>query len=167
MTTADAGPDSSWSDLAALDAEAREAGMRDRYTALAALSEDERRRRMQAMAEAEYALPDELLRVFTVSRLRVWLELDPAVAKQIAGSYDAVMTQMPGPIAMRRVSIVQTLAREFPPEDEERLRELVPAVFAGQPHRVVGGAAPQPAPQPSSAPDPPRRTRPWWAFWRR
>jgi hypothetical protein len=163
MTTADVDADSGWSDLVTLDDESREARMRERYTALAALSEDERRHRMRAMAQAEYDLPDGQLRSFTVSRLSVWLGLEPDVARQIATSYDAVMMQMPGPVAMRRVGIVQTLAREFPPEDEERLRDLVPGVFVGQPHRVVTGATPQP----SAASAPPQRDRPWWAFWRR
>jgi len=161
MTTPDV--DQEWGQLITLSAEEREARMDERYLALAALPEDERRRQLQAMAHAEYALPDDQLRPFTISRLRVWLRLEPTVAEQVAASYDAVMTQMPGPIAMRRVGLVQTLAREFPPEDEERLRALVPAVFAGQPHRAVGGAHPEP----TASPPAPQRVRPWWAFWKR
>lgn len=163
MTTADTGADQEWSDLTTLDADVREARMRDRYQVLATLSEDDRRRELRAMAQAEYTLPDELLRPFTLSRLRVWLQLEPDVAQQIASSYDAVMTTMPGPMAMRRVGVVQTLAVEFPPEDEERLRALAPGVFAGQPHRIVSGVAAPPAAVAAE----PARKRPWWAFWKR
>jgi hypothetical protein len=169
MTTSDTGADQEWGQIAALDAPERESRMQARYQDLATLPEDERRQRLRAMAQTEYALPDDELRSFTYSRLRVWLDLDPTVARQIAASYDAVMSQMPGPIAMRRVGIVQTLAKEFPPEDEERLRELVPAVFAGQPHRVTVPPPQDVAPpaQAAAPSDPAPRSRPWWAFWKR
>jgi hypothetical protein len=169
MTTSDAGADQDWGQLATLDAAEREAQMQARYHALATLPEDARRQQLRAMALAEYALPDDELRAFTRSRLRVWLDLETGVAHRIAASYDAVMNQMPGPIAMRRVSIVQTLAKDFPAEDEARLRALVPGVFAGQPPPVTTAAPPPTAvPSPPAAPPPAApRKRPWWAFWQR
>jgi hypothetical protein len=135
--------DTQWSGLVDSPAEEREAAMRERYLELAALDEDTRRERLKAMADAEYAIPDDKLRVFSLSRLRTWLALPDDAAQAVAHSYDAVMQRMPGPIAMRRVSIVQTLAAAFSPEDEERLRALVPGVFAGVPSRtrVVGDVA--------------------------
>lgn len=165
MTTTGSGIDKNWSQLAALGADEREARMRDRYQALAALPEEERRRQMRAMAEAEYALSDADLHAFTFSRLRVWLSLAPDQARLIATDYDAVMTHMPGPVAMRRVGVVQTLAKDLPAADEERLRALVPGIFAGQPHRVLA-VADSPAAIPPPAPAAPR-PRPWWAFWRK
>src|SRR5438045_31579 len=114
MTMADHDVDQGWADLIALDAEAREARMLERYQELAALTEEARRGRGQAMAHAEFSLPDDELRTFTASRLRVWLRLAPEVAQQTAGCCEAVMGQMPGPIAMRRVGIVQTVARDLP-----------------------------------------------------
>jgi hypothetical protein len=174
MTTIDAGADQSWAQLATLGADEREPHMRERYDELAALPEEERRRQLRAMAVAEYALPDDQLRAFTLSRLRVWVTLAPDTAQRIAADYDAVMSDMPGTVAMRRVGMVQTLAKELPAEDEERLRALVPNIFAGQPHRLgaepaAPAAAPPPAAesQPAHPQAPESRRRPWWAFWRK
>ena len=88
--------------------------------------------------------------------------MDPETSKRIALSYDAVMNQMPGPVAMRRVSVVQTLAREFSPDDQARLRALVPRVFAGGDKPAAAPMAPRIAPVQQSP-----VKRPWWAFWKR
>lgn len=156
--------DQAWAKLATLPEEEREPQMAARYTELASLSEDERRQRLRAMAEAEYALPDDHLRPFSLSRLRVWLRLDPEIARTVAGSYDAVMMQMPGSAAWRRVAIVQTLAREFSLEDLQRLRSLIPGAFAEQATALSG--VPSRAPTPvEAAPSQPKK--PWWAFWKK
>ena len=157
--------DVEWASLADNDdEEAREAAMAARYTELAGLEEEERRARLKSMAKGEYSLPDEKLRPFTVSRMRTWLAMDQEKAALIAKSYDSVMLEMPAPIAMRRVALVQSLVLDFTVEEEERLRQLVPRVFAGAPSRLTGLARDE-AQVPSLAALPPKK--PWWAFWKK
>ncbi|MBF8299462.1 MAG: hypothetical protein HW397_511, partial [Dehalococcoidia bacterium] len=75
MATSSSAKDEAWCGLADLPPVDREARMTQRYNELAGLEEAERIRRLLAMARAEYALPDEKLREFTMSRLRVLLKL--------------------------------------------------------------------------------------------
>ena len=154
--------DEEWAKLSEAETAEREAKMVARYEELAGLSEDERRARLRAMARAEYSLSDERLRPFTISRMRTWLALDEDKAGPVAQSYDAVMQEMPATIAMRRVALVQTLVREFSVEDEERLRRLIPRVFAGAPSRLTGLERSESPLQTETA----TRKKPWWAFWR-
>ena len=162
MNTSDIRPDEAWEKLADAAEEDRETKMRARYLELAALSEEERCKRLEAMAQAEYALPDDKLRSFTASRLRVWLGMDLEPVRMVASSYDTIMRRMPGTIAMRRVGIVQTLAREFSTGDQGRLRALVPGVFGERPvtPSVAAGSPPS---QAATAP----KKKAWWAFWQR
>jgi alkanesulfonate monooxygenase SsuD/methylene tetrahydromethanopterin reductase-like flavin-dependent oxidoreductase (luciferase family) len=152
--------DIEWAGLAQVEESAREAAMLATYVELAGLPEDDRRGRLAAMAAGEYALSDDLLRPFTRSRMRCWLKMDTDAARRVASSYDAVLSGMPGPIAMRRVALVQTLAKDMTAEEEDALRELVPNVFAGMPRRVeeIVRRAPE---------APPKARKPWWAFWSR
>jgi hypothetical protein len=152
--------DQEWAKLADGDVAAREAQMASRYIELAALSEEERRARLKAMARAEYALPDEKLRPFTVSRMRTWINLDMATARPIADSYNAIMQEMPAGVAMKRVSLVQTLVMEFTPEEEEKLRELAPGAFAGAPSRKLGLDRPE-----DSLAVQVSKKKPFWKFW--
>jgi len=152
--------DQTWAALAGQETSAREAQMTSRYKELAAMSEDERRTRMKAMATAEYSLPDEKLRSFTISRMRTWIALDLETARPIADSYGAVMLTMPAAAAMKRVSLVQTLVTEFTPEEEEKLRELAPAVFAGAPNRKLGLDRPGESLQTQVG-----KKKPFWKFW--
>jgi hypothetical protein len=167
MTTADTGSDQAWGGLAAASEDERQRQIQQRYTELAAMPEDERHRRLRAMAEAEYALPDVELRSFTISRLRALLSIDPDAARTITTSNDAVMKRMPGTTAMRRISLIQTLARDFTPDEQHQLRELIPGVFGDQ---AIGATATAATVSPSATPaggatDQPRK-KPWWAFWR-
>ncbi len=152
--------DQTWAALAGQETSAREAQMASRYKELAAMSEDERRTKMKAMATAEYSLPDDKLRSFTVSRMRTWINLDDATARTIADSYSAVMLSMPASVAMKRVALVQTLVMEFTPEEEEKLRELVPTVFAGAPNRKLGLDRPGGSLQTQQG-----KKKPFWKFW--
>lgn len=130
MTTQQKPPmDQSWGALAGLSAADREAKMAQRYAELASLPDDQRLAKMVAMARAEYALPYEKLREFTMSRLRAWLKLDDKVAALAIATYDKAMLQMSSTSAMHRVALNQTLAREFTEEDRERLSKLIPAGF--------------------------------------
>jgi hypothetical protein len=161
MTMSDGDADHAWGELAQMDDQGREAAMAARYSELATLSEENRAAQMLAMARAEYALSDEELRPFTMSRLRTWLSLGLETAQCIASSYDAVMLKVPGPLAMRRVGLVQTLAKEFSTDDQNLLVALVPGVFAGASIGVrvplVSDASPSAAP----------RKKGWWPFGRR
>jgi hypothetical protein len=74
------------------------------------------------------------------------------------------MQELPAQAAMRRISLVQSLSREFSAQDEDRLRELLPAVFAGAPRRsaaadVASASIPRPAPV--------AKRKAWWAFWQK
>jgi hypothetical protein len=134
--------------------------MASRYRDLAALSEDDRMAKMKAMATAEYRLPDDKLRSFTISRMRTWINLEMDTARAIADSYSAVMLTMPASVAMKRVSLVQTLVTEFTPDEEEKLRELVPTVFAGAPNRKLGLDRPGESLQTQAG-----KKKPFWKFW--
>jgi hypothetical protein len=153
--------DQEWAKLAEADADTRESEMATRYLQLAELSEDERRARLRSMAVAEYSLPDPKLREFTVSRMRTWINLDMDKAKVIADSYGAVMQNMPANVAMKRVALVQTLVTEFTPEEEEKLRELAPGVFAGAPNRKLGLDRPEVDLRVQA-----NTKKPFWMFWK-
>ena len=156
------GADLEWGRLSELDEATRETRMLERYAALALLPEEERRTQVRSMANAEYSLPDEKLREFTLSRMRAWIALDQEQGPLIANSYDAVMQDMPAGIAMKRVSLVQTLVIAFTPEEEARLRELVPRVFAGAPNRALTALERN---EGSFEVAKQTRKKAWWAFW--
>jgi len=155
--------DETWASLADVDEDERRKQMETRYTELAMLSEDQRQARLRAMAEVEYVLPDDKLRPFHLSRLQVWLGLDPNLARTLGASYDTVMDQMPGDIAMRRVAITQTLGRSFSLAEQEQLRELLPRVF-GDRGTATSGLSTLPA---SAGLLTAAHHKPWWAFWRK
>ncbi len=116
--------DTTWSNLAAL-------GERQRMEAM--VDEAERVRELEAMVLAEYALPEADLRDFTLSRLRAWLELheqDPGQSHALASAYHAVFQRVPADIALRRASVVQSVAREdMTAEELTELDELIPDVL--------------------------------------
>ena len=160
MTTPDVVADTAWSELASVGSEERDAAMLARYVEMADLPEEARRGAMLTLTAAEYALSEELLFAVTMSRLRVWLQMDRPQAERIAASYDAAMQRMPGPAAMRRVGVVQTLAKEFSSEDQDSLVALVPGVFGGAP---IGIHVP-PVPEAARSAAPAKKS--WWRFAR-
>jgi hypothetical protein len=133
MTAQGLPDEQAWADVGALPEEQRQSAMQKRYTELLPLSEDERRSRMLAMAKGENSLSDDKLRAFTKSRLLTWLAMDMDSAKKVAASYAAVMQQMPGPVAMRWIALMQTMAREFSSDQVLKLRALLPTVFGTMP----------------------------------
>ena len=150
MTTTSGAMDSAWAKLAEQPAAAREAQMLAKYNQIAELPDDGRESTLLAMARAEYALPHPLLRDFTMSRMRVLLKMSPASAKRVATSYAKVMDRMPSTAAMQRITLIQTLVKEFSPEDEVLLRDMNPGIFGGMPavKPVAQAPAPTPPPQP-------------------
>ena len=162
MTTPDAGADQAWSMLVDLEDEGeREARMQDRYAELAALpQEEDRQSRLKAMAYAEYAYPEDKVRRLTISRLRSWIRMDLEAAQAVVKSYVVAMDQLPGAIAMHRVALDQTLAREFSPDEQKRLLVIDPTVFGPVVHVKPVASAPA---QPSEVP----AKKAWWAFWKK
>lgn len=157
---AEANADQAWADLSTVSEEERQAQMQQRYATLLTLPEPERLTQLRAMVQAEYSLPDADLRPFTASRLRTLLRMEPTDVTQLMAATETVMQQLPGTIAMRRVALVQTLAREFSMDEQARLQQLIPGVFGAE---AMGSApaAPPPTPQPVTT------ARPWWAFWKK
>src|SRR6266567_8247428 len=160
MTTPGAGVDETWGKLAAAPEDERVAQMQARYHELATHPEADRRAQLQAMAQAEYALPDDSLRGMTVCRLRAFLRLKPEEVTTVVASLEAVMDQMPGSTAMRRVALVQTLARDFSVDEQRQLHEMVPTVFGERPANVAET-------QPSAPSHPTPVQKAWWAFWKK
>ena len=154
--------DDNWGSISELDDEGRLTQTVARFSELAGLSEEERQRRLTIMAHSEYQLPDEKLRLTTLSRMRALLKLEPDRAKTVISSYDSVMRQMPGQAAWRRASLVQTLAVEFSADEEAALRELIPTIFGGAPRRNLAlddSSSLQTAV--------PTKKKPFWAVWRK
>jgi hypothetical protein len=105
--------DQTWGMLADLEEEEGQTKLLQRYTDLASLPEGERASQMLTMTTAEYDPPDDKLPTFTPSRLSVWLGMVAGVAQNTADAYHAATFKIPGPHAMRRVSMIQTLADAF------------------------------------------------------
>ena len=153
-----------WGALADASEETRRAEMRKRYEELTQLSEAERSSMMAKLVESEYALSDDKLRIFTASRLMVWIDMDVQSAKSMAETYDHVMRETSANAAMRRVGMVQTLARGFTSEQIDRLYELIPSMIQHMPRGevLVLGRGEEEAASPVE-----RRRKPWWQFWKR
>ena len=164
MTSEASTDPSDWGALADTSEETRRAEMRKRYEEMAQLSEAERSSMMAKLAESEYALPDDKLRIFTVSRLMVWIDMDTESAKSIADAYDQAMREMSANAAMRRVGMVQTLARDFTSEQVDRLYELIPSMIQHMPRGEVSELA---RGEEEAASPVERRRKSWWQFWKR
>lgn len=80
-------------------------------------------------------------------------------AQRIVTSLEAAMQKMPASIAMHRVALVQTMAAEFTPQEADRLRDLLPSVFAGA-HQHLSELALPPVITPAAT-----SKKAWWKFW--
>lgn len=152
-----------WAGLAGMEPSERESVMAERYRILSTIPEQERQPQLIAMANVEYDLPDDMLREVTVSRLRAWLLLERDVGNAIAEAYAAAMTKLSGSKAIRRVSLEQTLARSFSPEEQVLLVEMEPRIFGAVAFaaRLAGAnfsSAQTPQPEPTK--------KRWWLFGR-
>lgn len=163
MTSSGTIEDADWGKLASMEENERTRLMLGRYNELLGLSPEERHARLKAIATIEYSLPDPELRALTIGRMRCLLSMEEEAARSFIQSYDAVMREMPANAAMRRVGMVQTVAAEFTAEEEERLRALIPTIFAGAPRRTTG----LDTSGPPLAVERPAAKRPWWAFWKK
>ena len=158
MTSSTSPEPTEWVVLADATEEARSSEMKRRYGELAQLSDEERLARLTDMAQAEYQLPEDKLHIITRTRLLVWLEMEHDQALAIAHSYDQALLNLSAPLAMRRVGAVQTVARDFTPEQMDQLYGIIPSVVKEVPRTVL----------PNLAIDESARRRnkkSWWKFW--
>ncbi|MEO6398199.1 MAG: hypothetical protein ABIP13_06995 [Tepidiformaceae bacterium] len=141
-----------WGAIAALDQEGQNSAVFAAYSAMADTDETNRRAALRSAIDTIYGLPDANLRSLTEARLRSWLAMPPESAALVGNSFEAAMDEMPARIAMRRVTVVQSVAFAFPAEELARLQKLVP--------RVLGDT---PLPVPKMSKGTPSK-RPWWKF---
>ncbi len=107
--------DPTWTMLASMTADERQAPMKKRLAAVATMGEPARSEAVTGMVRAEYALDEEALHSVTTSWLRAWMELhreDPRQASLVADAYASVFGAAPSNLAMRRAAVVQTVARQ-------------------------------------------------------
>ena len=122
-----------WKAMARQEAEEREESMVIEYAELAGLAEEDRIGRMQALADSVLDLPATQRRDFTLSRLKVWLRLEPEAATKVAATYESIAAGLSGDRADAHMSLVRELVGEFSPEEQDRLIALDPTVFGGAP----------------------------------
>lgn len=150
-----------WVALADAPDSDRSTQMRPLLDEVLALDEGARPGAVKSMVEAEYGLEDARLRSFTLSRLRAWLALaatDLPAAQTLARGYDAAFDGLSGELAMRRSTVVQTVAiHDLRPEEVTGLFDLIPSIV-----RQVPKAIP-PTQQYAKKSDEPKK--PFWKFW--
>lgn len=170
MTNQRAAPgsgDSTWSGLVTLEPQQRDAAIRERFEQLLALPDSEMDVKLDGMIVAEYGLDSVGLYTLTASRLRALLGIakqDPEGARRLQNAYDRVFDHLPGDLAMRRVIVVQTIARtEMSLEEVELLRQLAPSLLEQLPRAPSSDMTSGGAVQAAAA----RRGErtPWWKFW--
>ena len=154
-----------WGALADSSEEDRQTQMGKQYEAIAQLDEDQRCAALKKMADVEYQLPDDKLRIFTATRLLTWLGMDLEQARTIANSYDQVMKELPAPLAMKRVGMVQTVVRDFDLDQVEQLRELIPSLMREVPRAIPVSSTPSPESRPVVAEQ--KSSKSSWQFWKR
>lgn len=166
MTTSVPGGMTEWGTLADCSEGERRAQMGKRYAELLRMPEEQRVSALERMAQAEYRLPDDKLRTFTESRLLVWLGMGLEDGRAIAHSYEQAMLRMPGTLAMKQVSVVQTVARGFTSEQLDQLREMVPSTLSVIP-RVAPARVSVPDPQPKPVASEQKPSRGFLGFGKR
>jgi len=154
-------PDESWSALSTLDADTARAQMTKRFHDVAQMPENERIAELRSMIEAEYALDEPRLMAFTGARLRSLIDLGPDAGKAISDGYNAVFEGVSGDMAMRRTSVVQTVARGMTADEVVALQSIIPSLVSQIPTARRSEAAPSPSPEPQ------RASKPFWKFWQR
>lgn len=157
-----------WGALSGVSGAAQAAGMRGVLDEVAQLADAERGEAIEAMVKAEYALDNAALHPFTASRLRTWLALssdDMEAARKIVHGYDSAFERLPGEMAMRRATIVQTVARsEMTLEEVTGLFDLIPSLVRQVP-RAVRSSNYAPAGSGGAAAMAPGKKKPVWKFW--
>lgn len=153
MTTESADQHFDWTAMAALDQDGQTLAVTDAYAAIAEKDEASRRRCLQTSIETIYRMPDEQLRSMTEARLRAWIALPDEKAAIVGNTFESVMDTMPVDIAMRRVTVVQSVAFKLNADELEDLQKIVPRVLGDSPLAVPSMAMGSGS------------TKPWWKFW--
>ena len=161
--------DESWSALGALDAKATQSEMTERFRDLVKLTTDERHERLRSMIMAEYALDEPRLLEFTARRLRSLVDLGVEDGKVVIEGYDFVFRDVPGDMAMRRVSVVQTVAREMTSAEVDALQHIMPSLLGQIPSMRTPTGAEAGTAQSSATPVTAAAAakKPAWKFWQR
>ncbi len=148
-----------WVGLAGESEADRATKMRGILDEVLALGEAERATTIESMVRAEYALGDAELRPFTASRLRTWLAIaagNMEGAQSLARGYDAAFDKLPAAQAMRRSTMVQTIARtDLTAEEVTGLFDLIPSIVQQVPRAIP----------PTRHYDKPEEKKPFWKFW--
>jgi len=150
-----------WAALADLGEEERENKVAQRYGELASLSDVDFRNQITGMVAAECDLPNDKLWALTVSRLRVWLRLDPELVKRLWSASEAAAEMMSADQAMRRTGVMQALHKHFEREERDQLTAIVPAVFGGV-RDYDWGSRSETAPKRRASQGPKKKW--WWPF---
>ena len=148
-----------WATLAGESESGRVATMRAILEEVIALDDAERSHVIEGMVDAEYALDEAQLRTFTADRLRAWIAISQDNmdgASSLARGYDAAFDKLGATMAMRRSTVVQTVARhDLTPEEVLALFDLIPSLV-----RQVPRAAPR-----TQYYEKPTPKKPFWKFW--
>ena len=170
--TSDMQPDATWSMLSETEPAARIGEMRQRFEALADLDQAARQQQAEAMIYAEYALGDDQLQGFTESRLRAWIAMaadNLERTQSVVNVYEQVFDRVPGGIAMKRATVVQTVARvALTPEDIDVLYELIPKLVVNVPRASQEAIElALDASRKATASEAKERAsrKPWWKVW--
>lgn len=151
-----------WAGLASRPEAERVGPMCDLLRDVMSLPEGQRATALDGMVRAEYALDEATLHSFTASRLRAWLRLaadDMESARTLSRAWDHVFDGMPAEMAMRRATVVQTVARsELNAEEVAVLFEFIPSIV-----RQIPRAPSSLSQRVEEAP--PEQDTPWWKFW--
>ncbi|MEO6396964.1 MAG: hypothetical protein ABIP13_00705 [Tepidiformaceae bacterium] len=154
--------DSSWPGLSSLGDDECQRKIAERSSRVAKLPEEDRQAELHRMILAEYELDGPQLLNFTRCRLLGWLAMSNEDASTIARGYDAVFNNLSGESAMRRTTVVQTVVRDFTPEQIEALHGLIPSTTAAIPAIRPLATVPKAAITPE-----PAKPKPSWRFWQR
>ncbi|MCB9482656.1 MAG: hypothetical protein H6674_07520 [Dehalococcoidia bacterium] len=148
-----------WAGLASAADDERVGKMREVLDDVLALGDAERTSTIESMVQSEYALDEAQLRPFTISRLRAWLQVADGNmdgATSLARGYDAAFDKLGASLAMRRSTMVQTVARhDLTPEEVAGLFNLIPSIVRQVPKSTA----------PTRVYDKPEQKKPFWKFW--
>lgn len=151
MTTSPKAAYKTWAEITAAPGTEQSAMIKQTYEAVAKLGDAERTARLHEMEEALCRLSDDLVRGFTRSRIAALLAMEPAAALAATAPYQALLDKLSGAVAMRHVTIIQNMAREYTTEDQTKLWALFPRALALKADGLVTPKSATPAAAPKKS----------------